>query len=225
MSTQTELCFCLKSSGRSVYGIRWNQSSFISPSATGKSDPGLRVPRGQATRRRSSRMLGASEPSMMLPPKRCPECGEEYVHSVQVCPDCGVALVLAGESVPIPVRRAAARVGPGARAHGDRRLGAQLLGPARRGGHPAPRRARGRFRAGHGGPAPTRNSAACSCGRRTGSGRRQLDAEHLRSQIPDMPEDFAGGAAEDDRCPACGEPADLAAPECASCGLAFRDAE
>src|SRR5512139_2166318 len=30
MSTQTDACFSLKSSGRSVYGIRWNQSSFIS---------------------------------------------------------------------------------------------------------------------------------------------------------------------------------------------------
>ena len=28
MSTHTDGCFSLKSSGRSVYGIRWNQSSF-----------------------------------------------------------------------------------------------------------------------------------------------------------------------------------------------------
>ena len=39
-----------------------------------------------------------------------------------------------------------------ARAHGDPGLGAQLLGSAGRGGHPAPRRARGRFRAGHRSP-------------------------------------------------------------------------
>jgi hypothetical protein len=46
----------------------------------------------------------------------------------------------------------------------------------------------------------------------------------VRSQIPDVPEDWAAEAGEG-RCPACGEPADLAAPECPGCGLAFRDAE
>src|SRR5580693_6636788 len=29
MSTQTDGCFCLKSSGSSVYGIRWNHISFM----------------------------------------------------------------------------------------------------------------------------------------------------------------------------------------------------
>ena len=29
MSTHTEGCFCRKSSGSSVYGIRWNHSSFM----------------------------------------------------------------------------------------------------------------------------------------------------------------------------------------------------
>ena len=52
----------------------------------------------------------------------------------------------------------------------------------------------------------------------------RLDAEHLRTQIPDVPEDFGIAAPQEDLCPACGESADLAAAECASCGLAFRDA-
>jgi hypothetical protein len=29
MSTHTDGCFCRKSSGSSVYGIRWNQRSFM----------------------------------------------------------------------------------------------------------------------------------------------------------------------------------------------------
>ena len=61
--------------------------------------------------------------------------------------------------------------------------------------------------------------------REDGERAAQLDAQLLRSQIPDMPEDFVISSGEDDQCPACGEPADLAAPECGSCGLAFRDAE
>ena len=34
----------------------------------------------------------------------------------------------------------------------------------------------------------------------------RLDAEHLRAQIPDVPEDFGLAAPQEDLCPACGEP-------------------
>ena len=159
---------------------------------------------------------------MTLPPKHCPECGEEYVHTVLVCPDCGVALVLAGEPIArrelpptselLRVRTAAV---PWARSFSDLLAEAGIEhrveledDSARVAGAP-------------------HEAQLCSVYVRPEDREdaARLDAEHLRSQIPDVPEDFAGRVAEDDRCPACDEPADLAAPECSSCGLAFRDAE
>jgi hypothetical protein len=160
----------------------------------------------------------------MLPPRRCPECGEEYLHSVQFCPDCSVALVLAGE--PMPVSRqdlppaselVRVRTATVAWAHSFSDLLAEE-GIAHRvefeddsvvvAGIP-------------------RDAQLCSVFVLPADREHavELDAEHLRSQVPDVPEDFAGGASEEGRCPACGEPADVAAPECGSCGLAFRDAE
>jgi len=159
---------------------------------------------------------------MTLPPKRCPECGEEYVHSVLVCAECGVTLVLAGE--PIPVRelppasdlmRVRTATLSWARSFSDLLAEAGIahrvepeVDSARASGVP-------------------RGEQLCSVFVRKEDREQaaRLDVQHMRSQIPDVPENFAGGAIEDDRCPACGEPADLAAPECASCGLAFRDAE
>jgi len=167
-------------------------------------------------------MLGASEPSMTLPPKRCPECGEEYVHTVLVCAECGVTLVLAGE--PIPVRELPpasdllrVRTANLAWAHSF----SDLLAEAGIAHRVEPEDDSARVT---GVPA---DAQLCSVFVRPEDREQaaRLDAQHLRSQIPDVPEDFAGGAIEEDRCPACGEPADLAGPECASCGLAFRDAE
>jgi hypothetical protein len=169
-------------------------------------------------------MLGVSEPSMLLPPKRCPECGEEYVHSVQVCPDCGVVLVLEGESLPmradeLPPASDLVRVRTAtpawARSFSD--LLAEVGIAHRVEPEDEPVRGTG---------VPT-DARLCSVFVRPEDRERaaELDAEHLRSQIPDVPEEFAGSASEEGRCPACGEPADLAAPECGSCGLAFRDAE
>ncbi len=159
---------------------------------------------------------------MTLPPRRCPECGEEYVYSVQLCPECGVALVLEGEPIPVhelPPASDLLRVRTATLAWA--RSFSDLLADAGIAHRVEPEDDSVRV------TGVTADAQLCSVFVRAEDRERatELDAEHLRSQIPDVPEDFAGGAAEDDRCPACGEPADLAAPECASCGLAFRDAE
>jgi len=159
---------------------------------------------------------------MTLPPRRCPECGEEYVHTVMVCAECGVALILAGD--PIPVRelppssqllRVRAATPSWARSFSDLLTDAGIAHRVEVEGDPA--------RAADG-PA---DAQLFSVFVRPEDGEEvaRLDALHLRSQIPDVPEDYAAGAVGEGLCPACGEPADLAAPECASCGLAFRDAE
>ena len=159
---------------------------------------------------------------MPLPPKHCPECGGEYVHTVLVCARCGVALVLAGE--PIAVRE----LPPSAELSKVRtatlswaRSFSDLLAEAGIAHRVEIEDESVRV------TGVSADAQLCSVFVRAEDLEQaaRLDAQHLRSQIPDVPEDFAGGAIEDDRCPACGEPADLAAPECASCGLAFRDAE
>jgi hypothetical protein len=48
-----------------------------------------------------------------------------------------------------------------------------------------------------------------------------VDAAHERTEIPDLPDE--PGSAE--HCPACGEPCDPEAGECAGCGLEFPSAE
>jgi len=159
---------------------------------------------------------------MTLPPKRCPECGEEYVHTMLVCTECGVALVLASEPIAVrelPPASELLRVRTATLSWG--RSFSELLAEAGIAHRVEPDVDSARA---SGGP---RGEQLCSVFVRAEDREQaaRLDAQHLRSQIPDVPEDLAGGAAEEGHCPACGEPADLAAPECASCGLAFRDAE
>jgi hypothetical protein len=156
-----------------------------------------------------------------LPPKLCPECGEEFVHTVAICPDCGVTLVLElepdAEREPTSVaalRRVRTATSSWARSFSERLSAAGIAHSieaepaAPRAGERASREER--LYSVYVEPEDLETAA-------------RLDLEHLRSQIPDVPEELA--AAAEDHCPACGEPADLAAPECASCGLAFRDAE
>ena len=165
--------------------------------------------------------------SVMLPPRRCPECGEEYVHTVAVCPDCGVALVLEGESIPAPsapvddlppaselVRVRTATLGW---AYSFSDLLAEEGVPHRIEAEDDGVKVAG----------ARREEQVCSVYVLPEDRERaaQLDAQHLRTQIPDVPEDRGDIVPAEDRCPACGERADLDAAECASCGLAFRDAD
>ena len=159
---------------------------------------------------------------MTLPPKYCPECGAEYVHTMSLCTDCGVALVLelapvaAGELPPLSeLRRVRTATLSWSRSY------AALLETAgiahRLELEPDP----------DGSVTASRGERRCSVYVREAdiAQAARLDAEHLRSQIPDVPDDYGAAAPGEDRCPACGESVDLNADECASCGLAFRDAD
>jgi hypothetical protein len=166
-------------------------------------------------------MLGFSEMNMTLPPKYCPECGEEYVHTMTTCVDCGVPLAL--ERAPIAVRdlppaamllRVRTATVAWSRGFSERLTEA---GIAHRVELAAETDAS---------PVGNRGERLCSVYVREedAASAARLDAEHLRSQIPDVPDDFGVAVPGEDTCPACGDPADLAAAECAGCGLAFRDA-
>ena len=166
---------------------------------------------------------------MVKPPKFCPECRDEYIHSATVCADCDVPLVFEGE-----------------------------LGAAEGTGELPPISELECIRASSVGWAkalseklaeagiPHRIQAA---GVEDGEGDRQrpgqnlpygvfvmeedveaateIDLEHTNSEIPDIPRGFdievTEGAA--DACPACGDPIDLKTDECPGCGLAILPAE
>jgi hypothetical protein len=154
-----------------------------------------------------------------LAPKRCPSCGDEFVSTALRCPVCDVALVAGG----------AAPAGPEVLASGDlvplRSDTAawieSLADDLAEAGIPCrveiaakqPDRARA-------GP------AVVLLVRREDLPRaRQVDAEVLRRQVPDLAEHLEVGPGESDACPACGTPLAPDALECGECGLGFAGEE
>jgi predicted amidophosphoribosyltransferase len=155
-------------------------------------------------------------------PKLCPRCREEYVATVERCATCDVPLVAAAEVT----FEAAGDLPPTAQLVRVRvehpswietlavRLAEQGI-PSRvelvASDRPATR----------GAPAPCALFVRPEDAERA----RAIDAELLRSQLPDLPEDVSSEWSEAEACPACGAALEPEAAECAGCGLAFRDAE
>lgn len=156
------------------------------------------------------------------PPKVCPECREEYLHTAERCVSCDVPLVYADQMVEVapedlpPVSeleciRAASvawaiglseKLRDAGVAHRIEAVGGEGMGAARRPGHQLPY-----------GVYVRREDAAAAA---------EIDARHLATEIPDLPVDFAAAADGDaEACPACGERLDPEAEECGSCGLAL----
>jgi hypothetical protein len=158
---------------------------------------------------------------MPLPPRVCPECREEYVHSTLVCVHCDVALVHADEVgsdavdelPPISelhcVRAASVgwalglseRLGEAGIPHRVEAASEGEEGRERRPGRNLP----------YGVYVRSEDLAAAS----------EIDLRTLREEIPDLPEGFEMAEGAEDACPACGEPVDVGAPECPGCGLAL----
>ena len=163
---------------------------------------------------------------MLLPPKACPECGDEYVHAASVCVHCGVPLVLEGEQPEEPlaeelppiselvcVRAASMSWLKGlsetlAEAGISHRIQAWSEedddddgGSQRKPGHNLPF---GIF------VLPNHQGAAS-----------KIDDEYMDSQIPDIPERSESANGTGDDCPACGESITESATECPDCGLAL----
>ena len=160
---------------------------------------------------------------MIMPPKICPECREEYVHVALVCVHCDAPLVLESE---VPVGDAAEALPPVSELVCVRAssvgwamsLSEHLVeagiphriqaatedadeGAQRKPGQNLPY---GVFVLAEHEEAATR-----------------IDLAHTGQQIPDIPEDFAPSEISADDCPACGESILPTATECSDCGLAL----
>jgi hypothetical protein len=164
---------------------------------------------------------------MPMPPKFCPECSEEYLHSATVCIHCDVPLVLEDDR---PAPRVAEELPPASELVCVRAasmgwamsLSEQLAeagiphriqaaesdaddGSQRKPGHNLPY---GVF------VLPEHVETAA-----------EIDLAHTGQQIPDIPEDFGQGEISADDCPACGEPISPTTTECTGCGLALTPLE
>jgi hypothetical protein len=150
--------------------------------------------------------------------KRCPECGEDFLHTAEVCSDCGVPLRLAAELAgaaptgglppaselvliraegPAWIEALADRL-----AEVDVPSRVEIIDPKR-----------------HGIESGVVGSACGLFVREADAARaREIDAVVQREQIPDLGEDGAGSG-EGDACPACGHAVTPDDDDCPDCGL------
>jgi hypothetical protein len=160
---------------------------------------------------------------MQLPPKVCPECGEEYVHAASMCVHCDVALQLPSEGagaepegLPPASELTLVRAASVSWVRGFSLRLAEAGIPHRVELFDAAGDTRARAQAG-----------TCGVYVRPADAEEALriDAAHLRSEIPDLPDEVGPAEAGADGCPACGEAIGPDASECGSCGLPFLDVE
>jgi len=155
---------------------------------------------------------------MALPPKICPRCGEEYVHTTSTCAHCEVPLVLegdlsleregAGEPLPPSSELVCVRTAGAAWAlRLSERLAADEV-PHRVEPVAEPRGAFGIYVR----EADVEAAAAA-------------DREHLAREMPDLPSEHDLAPADDEGCPACGAALAADATACDDCGLPFAPAE
>jgi ribosomal protein L40E len=156
---------------------------------------------------------------VQLPPKICPECGEEYVHTVQRCRDCDVPL---GHDAPIaaPVLDLPPSEELVAVRNAEVPWIEGLANALAAEGIPSrvelPRREDKSVQ--------SRGMGAIRCNifvrSQDAEEAARIDAAFARTQVPDMPEaESTWGEAE--VCPGCGTALAADATECAECGLSF----
>ena len=151
---------------------------------------------------------------MVLPPKVCPECDAEYLGSATTCAECDVPLVHAEELEPLgelpPVSELVCVRSAGvawARSYSERLSEAGISHRIEAGGGPP--------------GAPESSSCQVFVRPEDAEAAAEVDALHLRTQIPDLPDAAEEGEADLESCPACGVSVSADARECSSCGLAL----
>jgi len=156
---------------------------------------------------------------VQLPPKICPQCGEEYVHTVQRCVDCDVPL-----GADAPAETPVLELPPSEELVAVRNAEvpwieglAHALAAA---GIPSrvelPRREDQSVQ--------SRGMGAIRCNLfvrpEDTEAAARIDATFARTQVPDLPEaESSWGEAE--ACPGCGTELAADAIECSECGLSF----
>jgi len=161
---------------------------------------------------------------MLLPPKFCPSCRDEFVHAATVCAQCDVTLVLAENlsdatepDFPPVSELVCVRVA-------DSGWSLGLAESLREQGIP--------HRVGIADGGGGKQVYGVFVLEENLEAARRIDADHARREMPDLPEGFnpadmmtgpsAEGDALEEECPACGETLDSTAPECPGCGLVLR---
>jgi ribosomal protein L40E len=157
---------------------------------------------------------------VQLPPKICPRCGEEYVHTMQRCRDCDVPL-----GSEAPVEAPVLELPPAEQLVGLRNAEVPwiegLANALAEAGIPCrvelPRREDRSVQ--------SRGMGAIRCNLYVRPGdeaaAKRVDAAFARTQVPDLPDDQAEEAGDADTCPGCGSELGADATECAECGLSF----
>jgi hypothetical protein len=154
-----------------------------------------------------------------LPPKICPQCGEEYVHTMQRCADCDVALG-ADAFVEAPVLELPPSEDLVALRNAEVTWIEGLAHALAAAGIPSrvelPRREDQSVQ--------SRGMGAIRCNifvrPQDAEAAARIDASFARTQVPDMPEaESTWGEAE--ACPGCGTELAADASECSECGLSF----
>jgi hypothetical protein len=157
---------------------------------------------------------------MNLPPKICPRCGEEYVHTAQTCVHCNVPLGL-----DAPTDAPAFELPPAAELLALRNAEvpwidglAQALAAE---GIPS----RVELPEREDDTVQSRGLGAIRCTifvrPEDGPAAARIDAAFARTQVPDLPDAAAGEWGESEGCPGCGTALAPDAVECPECGLAF----
>jgi hypothetical protein len=157
---------------------------------------------------------------MQLPPKICPSCGEEYVHSVQTCPDCEVPL---DGDAPAPAP--AFELPPAEQLVALRNAEVPWIEGLAEALTAAGIPSRVELMRREDDSVQSRGLGAIRCTiyvrPEDGAEATRVDAEFARTQVPDLPHDEAGEWGESDACPGCGTALASDAVECPECGLAF----
>jgi hypothetical protein len=159
---------------------------------------------------------------MLLPPKICPSCRDEFVHAATFCAECDVELVLPENlsaavvpTIPPASDLTCVRVAASGWSLGlaERLVERDILHRVELMESGGSAEVYGVF------VLPEDVEVA-----------REIDAEHARREMPDLPDGFdpqhmmarpapLEEEASEEVCPACGDPIDDTVTECAGCGL------